>query len=183
MDALNTDEATSVDYRAKLEEKERELAALKREQAKREETEMQKRGEHEKLAAKYAQERDAAQTALIAEKQTNALLAEGQQAGLRNPRYLALIDRADLTVDENGKVLGASAAIAKLKQEDPSLFADSVTRPNTVRTPAGAPATGSDGKTLDTSRVYSADEIQAFSDEQFTQFLEANHGGKPKHSI
>jgi hypothetical protein len=96
-------------------------------------------------AARQVQEAQAAAAATanrIKERTRDAeLRAAAQQAGIRDPDLIPLIDRGAITVDDEGNVTGAAEAVAAFKAKKPEYFQPSSPNPAPAPQPrlSGAP--------------------------------------------
>lgn len=103
--------------RAKLADK------LKADQEAAERKRLEDAGEHQKLAEQYRTEAETARTALETERKNNAIIIEANKLGAHDPMVVTkLIDAGAITINEDGTVQGAEAAIKSLQTSNPYLF-------------------------------------------------------------
>lgn len=108
--------------------------ALEKEKRDREEQELKDKGEHEKLAQQADERAKKAEEGLQTARQDNALIAAASAAGIKDSdAALKLVDRENVTVNDDGTVTGAEAAMKALVEAKPYL-----TNSNAGKTAVGA---------------------------------------------
>lgn len=157
-------------FKAENAELRAQLSKLQKAQQEADEKRLSEQGKWQELAEKRHQESLELKGQLTNMRKQSALQEAAQEMGLRSMRYLKLIDRDALEVGDDGSVNGAREALAKLKEEDASLFGDAV-KQNSVRTPSAITPGGQ--RSIDPSKVYTAEQIQSMSDEEFVAYRKA----------
>jgi hypothetical protein len=105
-----------------LNERAKKADALEKANAEAEEKRLQDAKKFEELANKRAAERDEIKSKFTSQLQDNRIITEASKVGVVDiETVLKLVDRANITIDENGNVSGAVEAVQALLAAKPFL--------------------------------------------------------------
>lgn len=146
-----------------LNEKAKEADKLKKAQDDAEKKTLEEQGKWQEIAKKSEEKANTLTQQLQQQAQNSSLLIEAQKAGVSDlDAALKLVDRASVSVDENGTVTGSAEAIKALVEAKPYLVGGkpqvkigSASNPANSQTGDNAAQTTADGK-----RIYKLTEIQ-----------------------
>ena len=155
---------------------ERKLAKLDAEVKKADEKRLAEAGEHQKLASIKSQEADQYKAKWISERRSNALIAAGHKAGVRDVSDLVLARLPDdLDIEDSEALRGAAeSAIGDLSKAKPYLFGHPNPKTETATTKPAIPGGTNTAKL--SGPVRSANEVHAMTSDQKKQLVSEVYG-------